>query len=28
VTGDSNVVKLVVQVVEKQEQRARLRKVH
>jgi hypothetical protein len=27
-TGDSNVVKLVVQVVEKQEQRARLRKVH
>ena len=28
VTGDSNVVKLVVQVVEKQEQRSRLRKVH
>jgi ubiquinone biosynthesis protein UbiJ len=28
VSGDSNVVKLVVQVVEKQEQRARLRKVH
>ena len=28
VTGDSNVVKLVVQVVEKQEERARLRKVH
>jgi len=28
VTGDSNVVKLIVQVVEKQEQRARLRKVH
>ena len=27
-TGDSNVVKLIVQVVEKQEQRARLRKVH
>lgn len=27
-TGDSNVVKLVAQVVEKQEQRARLRKVH
>jgi hypothetical protein len=27
-SGDSNVVKLVVQVVEKQEQRARLRKVH
>ena len=27
-TGDSNVVKLVVQVVEKQEERARLRKVH
>jgi len=27
-TGDSNVVKLVTQVVEKQEQRARLRKVH
>jgi hypothetical protein len=26
--GDSNVVKLIVQVVEKQEQRARLRKVH
>lgn len=28
VTGDSNVAKLVVQVVEKQEERARLRKVH
>ena len=28
VNGDSNVVKLIVQVVEKQEQRARLRKVH
>jgi hypothetical protein len=28
VSGDSNVVKLIVQVVEKQEQRARLRKVH
>ena len=28
VSGDSNVVKLVVQVVEKQEQRARLKKVH
>ena len=28
VTGDSNVVKLIIQVVEKQEQRARLRKVH
>src|ERR1700749_3491953 len=27
-TGDSNVAKLIVQVVEKQEQRARLRKVH
>ena len=27
-TGDSNVVKLVTQVVEKQEERARLRKVH
>jgi hypothetical protein len=27
-SGDSNVVKLVAQVVEKQEQRARLRKVH
>jgi hypothetical protein len=27
-SGDSNVVKLVIQVVEKQEQRARLRKVH
>lgn len=27
-TGDSNVVKLIVQVVEKQEERARLRKVH
>ena len=27
-SGDSNVTKLVVQVVEKQEQRARLRKVH
>lgn len=27
-TGDSNVVKLVVQVVEKQEERARLKKVH
>jgi hypothetical protein len=27
-TGDSNVVKLVIQVVEKQEQRAQLRKVH
>ena len=27
-TGDSNVVKLIVQVVEKQEQRARLKKVH
>lgn len=26
--GDSNVVKLVVQVVERQEERARLRKVH
>jgi hypothetical protein len=26
--GDSNVVKLVVQVVEKQEERARLKKVH
>jgi hypothetical protein len=28
VTGDSNVTKLIVQVVEKQEQRNRLRKVH
>ncbi|HSS32222.1 MAG TPA: hypothetical protein VLL27_02970 [Solirubrobacterales bacterium] len=28
VTGDSNVVKLVVQVVERQEERAKLRKVH
>jgi hypothetical protein len=28
VTGDSNVRKLIAQVVEKQEQRARLRKVH
>jgi len=28
VTGDSNVVKLILQVVEKQEERARLRKVH
>jgi hypothetical protein len=27
-TGDSNVLKLIAQVVEKQEQRARLRKVH
>ena len=27
-TGDSNMVKLVTQVVEKQEERARLRKVH
>lgn len=27
-SGDSNVVKLVVQVVEKQEERAKLRKVH
>lgn len=27
-TGDSNVVKLITQVVEKQEERARLRKVH
>jgi len=27
-TGDSNVIKLVVQVVEKQEERARLKKVH
>jgi hypothetical protein len=27
-TGDSNVVKLIVQVVERQEERARLRKVH
>ena len=27
-TGDSNVKKLVIQVVEKQEQRSRLRKVH
>jgi hypothetical protein len=27
-TGDSNVKKLIAQVVEKQEQRARLRKVH
>jgi hypothetical protein len=27
-TGDSNVVKLVVQVVERQEERAKLRKVH
>jgi hypothetical protein len=27
-TGDPNVVKLVVQVVERQEQRARLKKVH
>lgn len=27
-TGDSNVVKLVAQVVEKQEERARLKKVH
>jgi len=27
-TGDSNVIKLIVQVVERQEQRARLRKVH
>jgi hypothetical protein len=26
--GDSNVIKLIVQVVERQEQRARLRKVH
>ena len=28
VAGDSNVVKLIVQVVEKQEQRGRLKKVH
>lgn len=28
VTGDSNVVKLILQVVEKQEERARLKKVH
>jgi hypothetical protein len=28
VSGDSNVVKLIVQVVEKQEERGRLRKVH
>ncbi|HWB68550.1 MAG TPA: hypothetical protein VG518_01090 [Solirubrobacterales bacterium] len=28
VTGDSNVKKLIAQVVEKQEQRARLKKVH
>jgi hypothetical protein len=28
VSGDANVVKLVVQVVEKQEQRGRLKKVH
>jgi hypothetical protein len=28
VSGDSNVVKLVVQVVERQEQRSRLKKVH
>ncbi len=28
VTGDSNVTKLIVQVVEKQEQRNKLRKVH
>jgi hypothetical protein len=27
-TGDANVIKLIVQVVEKQEERARLRKVH
>jgi hypothetical protein len=27
-TGDSNVVKLIAQVVEKQEERARLKKVH
>jgi hypothetical protein len=27
-TGDSNVIKLIAQVVEKQEERARLRKVH
>jgi hypothetical protein len=27
-TGDSNVIKLVAQVVEKQEERARLKKVH
>lgn len=27
-TGDSNVLKLIAQVVEKQEQRARLKKVH
>jgi len=27
-TGDSNVVKLIVQVVEKQEERSRLKKVH
>lgn len=27
-TGDSNVVKLIVQVVERQEERSRLRKVH
>ncbi len=27
-TGDSNVVKLIVQVVERQEQRSRLKKVH
>jgi hypothetical protein len=27
-TGDSNVIKLIVQVVEKQEERARLKKVH
>jgi hypothetical protein len=27
-TGDSNVVKLIAQVVEKQEERSRLRKVH
>ena len=28
VTGDSNVTKLIVQVVERQEERARLKKVH
>ena len=27
-TGDSNVIKLIVQVVEKQEERSRLKKVH
>jgi hypothetical protein len=27
-TGDSNVIKLIVQVVERQEQRSRLKKVH